>query len=112
MAFKTLKDVKVGDIIYVYNRHYGSLKEKVVEKVGRKYITTDFGTKFTFDGVEVSAYTPNQYAYAERAEYDAEVHMGSLKKSIKDFMGSYYFGLGFLNVSQLERIVEILKENA
>lgn len=81
---KTLKDVKVGDEIYVIPR---DTRDKpynaTVEKVGRKHIHIKYGLKFdieTGDRIEPRGYSSREYAYYSKEEYENWIEQCDQKK--------------------------------
>lgn len=106
------KTLQVGQTLYWYGSFSGrgndySIREQIIEKVGKKYITTPNFTIEMSTMRNKSNYRSFQF-YTDKQVIVDELKFAALYKEIKDAFGSYD-GSKY-TLSQLQRISEIINE--
>lgn len=115
----TIKDFTVGEPCYVVEKSYGrgkilEIKEAVVEKVGRKYVTVScpWERKYeNFDAdylMEVTSYGSSSFLFPTKKAVEDYVEKSELIRLLNR-LDSYHYER--CSLEDLKKIVEILKNN-
>ena len=113
---KTLKNLKVGDECLIVNLHHSgerSFHKSIVEKVGRKWIQTNYCGKTLFcveRGEEKTNYSPMKYLYLSMGHYET-TEGNRIKRDglVSEIAGNAYL-LRKLDTESLEKIVSIIRD--
>lgn len=101
-----LRPIEMGN---VYRRDK-SIKESIIEKIGRKYITVkSYGQFEISSGIQKSIYTPDYQMYEYLEEIKLYEEKIQLKKDIQDLIPKY--GQWKFSVETLREVKKLLEND-
>lgn len=114
----TIKDFTVGEPCYVVEKKYGKvknleIKEAVVEKVGRKYVTVNCPWELKYENfnadylMEVTSYGSSSYLFPSKKAVEEYVEKEELIRFLNR-LDSYHYER--CSLEDLQKIMEILKK--
>lgn len=114
----TIKDFKTGEPCYIVEKNYGrgknlEVKEAVVEKVGRKYVTANCPWERKYENfnadylMEATSYG-SSYLFLSKKAVEEYVEKEELIRFLNR-LDSYHYER--CSLEDLKKIVEILKNN-
>lgn len=114
----TIKDFTVGQPCYVVEKKYGKvknleIKEAVVKKVGRKYVTANCPWELKYENfnadylMEVTSYGSSSYLFPSKKAAEEYVEKEELIRFLNR-LDSYHYER--CSLEDLQKIMEILKK--
>lgn len=115
----TIKDFTVGEPCYIVEKNYGrgknlEVKEAVVEKVGRKYVTANCPWERKYENfntdylMEATSYGSSSYLFPTKKAVEEYVEKEELIRLLNR-LDSYHYER--CSLEELRKIVDILKDN-
>lgn len=111
----TIKDFTVGEPCYIVEKNYGSgknleVKEAVVEKVGRKYVTANCPWERKYENFNadylMESYGSSSYLFPSKKAVEEYVEKEELIRFLNR-LNSYHYEC--CSLEDLKKITEILK---
>ena len=114
----TIKDFKTGEPCYIVEKSYGrgknlEVKEAVVEKVGRKYVTANCPWERKYENfnadylMEATSYGSSSYLFPSKKAVEEYVEKEELIRFLNR-LNSYHYER--CSLEDLKKIMEILKK--